>query len=226
MLRRLLLVALVSGCADANQPPDTVDAAIPSAPEAAHTTTGTGERPEGPAGGCMQKWDVTRETTLDTVPLEGSGLRDFPKQVRAVAIAPGVPPDGRLASNTLAGQSVFFTPPGAPAAVVDAALFGDLAVVDATGVRRGDRFDVGVASPAAMAAGPRAIAELLVRAGVIRPFIHVGGTVCLRREAHKGTTWTGEFDGEHVYFTNEENREPLAFTISIDGAGGITVAGG
>lgn len=177
---------------------------------------------------CLAKLEVTQGGSLGTVPIDDRST-DFPRVVKSELLGAESFPDPAVAALTLDGSPIFFKPRkgvderGRPAiTIVDAVMFGELACVDAT--RLGARVvAIGTATPRAMKGGPRPVADALIRAGVIRPFIHISASLCLVEEQTDGGTWRGTYRGTHTFFTNEKNVEPVAFEVSIDAARAISV---
>lgn len=155
-----------------------------------------------------------------------AGWSDFATLLRAAPIDDAHFPVAHTARFQVAGRPVVWFTPDRTAVVVDAALFGDLAVVDATSIAAGTTAAVGTVTPAARAAlGDRGVVELLVEADVVRIYAHIGGELCLREETTVAGAYMARFAGEHVYFTNDENHAPLAFDVTIAADGAISVAG-
>jgi hypothetical protein len=177
------------------------------------------------------KIEVDQSTSLDTVPIDDEGFSDFPKRVKAAQIY-GWEPDPRLEALSLGdGTLVFWAPPGVDGkgrrkpTVVNQDLFGDLACVDATRVRISQTYDVGQAMPYALQSGPWKIAEVLIRGGVIRPFVHIGASICLTDQFATPAEWIGTYQGTHTFFTNEKNVSAVAFKVHVETAGRIFVEG-
>lgn len=227
-------VALASACASTTD--DRQDVAHMKA-----TETSEVRRPPKP---CIEKLEVTSDTSLDTVPMAGSDLSDFPRSVSAVHLDYRHSPEPRLAAIELSLRPVFFAVSGVDGkgrpwpTVTDAVLFSNLQCVDATRVRSGQTYPVGHATEAALRSGPQRIASALVRSGVIRPFVHMSASLCLvdQREhpdqpqpaaasAAPGSIWTGRYEGTHTFFTNQKNVSPVAFLVHIARSGNITVGG-
>lgn len=180
---------------------------------------------------CIDKIETSRGTSLDTVPIADGSMSDFPREVKSAALGAEAFADPLVAAVTLDGSPVFYKPKkgadanGRPAiTVVDAALFGDLACVDVTRPASAP-IKVGAATPRAMKDGPRKVAGALVRAGVLRSFVHIEASLCLVEERSDAGGWRGVYRGTHTYFTNEKNVDPVAFEVTIDAGGTISARG-
>lgn len=178
--------------------------------------------------GCVAKYEIhPRATLLDVLRNEGIQADDFQKVIEALPFDPArhvtLKPFAEL---TVGGQPIVFGDPEKKVGVVSATFFTELSTVDATTLRKGSQKVLGRALPPIVEAlGPRRLAELLMRADVIRPYVHMGADVCLRSELGTTLPWQGEYDGVHHYYTNTDNHDPLAFAIQIAEDGTITVVG-
>ncbi len=63
---------------------------------------------------------------------------------------------------------------------------------------------------------PRKLAEYLVVSQLVKTYWHIGSTLRVTAERESDGTYVAEFDGEHLYFTNERNVSHVEFGISID----------
>ncbi len=108
--------------------------------------------------------------------------------------------------------------------VVNAAVLSDLVVGDATRMRAGESATIGQLTELGLGKMPgRELVTFLIRARAIATYVHIGSELCLVEEHDDGGSYTARFTGEHTYFTNEQNVEPLAFVVTIDPAGVITL---
>jgi len=111
-------------------------------------------------------------------------------------------------------------------AVVNAAVLSELQVVDVTGLAAGKRSQIGTLGPLGQGKiGGRALLHFLMRADVIQTYVHIGSTVCLLSESDDERGYMAQLSGEHVYFTNEENRDAFRFSFVLGPDGVITVTG-
>jgi hypothetical protein len=179
-------------------------------------------------GTCVAKYEIHQHTSLLTA-LRNAGIQadDFQKVIEAVPFDPArhvtLKP---FADFAVDGQPTFMGDPEKKVGVAGATFFTDLVTTDATMLRKGEQKVVGRAlAPVIQALGPRRLAELLMRADVIRPYIHMNADVCLRTEIGTALPWQGEYDGVHHYYTNTDNHDPLGFAIQIAEDGTITVLG-
>ncbi len=63
---------------------------------------------------------------------------------------------------------------------------------------------------------PEIIADFLLSNQIIRTYLHIESRFCLIRTKQKGNIHLFEYTGEHIYYTNTENREALHFSIHIN----------
>lgn len=178
--------------------------------------------------GCVATYEINQQTSLlDALRAAGIQADDFQKQLEAVPIDPSRHVSLKpFADFTAAGQPIIFGDPAKKAGVAGATFFTDLQMFDVTRLQKGDKKLVGRALPPVIEAlGPRRLAELLMRADVIRPYIHMNADVCLRSEIGSTLPWQGEYDAVHHYYTNQGNHDPLGFAILIAEDGTITALG-
>jgi hypothetical protein len=72
----------------------------------------------------------------------------------------------------------------------------------------------------------RSFLEFLLRADVLRSYVHIGSTLRLVREK-TGTdgSYEASVSGEHTYFTNHEHVVHYSFLFRINANGAISVSG-
>lgn len=152
----------------------------------------------------------------------GGKADDFPTAFKSEKIGTGQVPVKTVERFAVEGAPLLYFTKDLSAVVVDARRAGDLKRVDATRLRKGERAVVGSLRPETVAAlGLRDVALLLIHAGVVGTYWHIGAT--LRLEAERA----GELDvaGTHEYFTNERNEAPVAFTVAVSKEGQVTIIG-
>jgi hypothetical protein len=99
---------------------------------------------------------------------------------------------------------------------VEASLFSELKRADATRNTSG-RFLIGTyKDPALKIMKPRELAGFLIESQIINTFWHVESFICLVSEEESPAAYTAHYKGDHIYFTNSKNQDPLDFTITID----------
>jgi len=187
------------------------------------------KRPDTFSGeGCIAKYEINQRTSLlDALRAAGIQADDFQKMLEAVPIDPARHvPLKPFADFRVAGQPIIFGDREKKVGVAAAGMFTDLAMFDVTRLQKADKKVIGRAFPPVIdALGPRRLAELLMRADIIRPYIHTNADVCLRSEIGSALPWQGEYDGVHHYYTNTDNHDPLGFAILIAEDGTITALG-
>ncbi len=181
-----------------------------------------------PAGdGCARRWQQPDgETVLDEQRRRGPAWRDHPLALRAADAAARGPAIEALARFTLDGAPLLYFSPDLRQALVRDDAFGDLTVVAATHLRRGDVATLGVVRPAARhTLGELAILELLVRADIIQTYVHIGSELCIADPVVVDGVVAIAVHGSHTFMTNKLHRERLQFVFRIDAAGIMTLTG-
>ena len=100
--------------------------------------------------------------------------------------------------------------------VVNQRCFSDLAVVNILKHSRTTRNHLG---RLVGTADPQEVAVALIEAEVIQTYVHEESTVHLQETTQLEGIVRISFTGEHVYYTNEENIEPFAFSVFIQADG-------
>jgi hypothetical protein len=212
---RLAILLVTIGCTPVD-PPVVVEATPPTPPSSPTLT-------------CLARYALGQQSVLDEQRSRGGAQRwdDFAKGYPAATIDPAthhaveVVADYRVADTPL----LWFTPDFA-AAVVDVAMLGDLQIVDATRLGIDERIEIGTVTAAGRAGlRGRRLAEFLLKSDAIQTYVHIGSTLCLIAEVDDANRYRAEFTGEHEYYTNEENHDPLAFSLEIAGDGRIVITG-
>lgn len=176
---------------------------------------------------CPSPWKIDHhDSVLSEQRGKGPSWSDFPVGFPAAAITGDDVPVAVTAPFQIEGAPILYFRPGFSEAVVDARWSGAWTAVDATGLAAGSTAVVARLTPEGRAGLSAARwAELLVRAGMIQTYAHIGAEVCLVEETLPDGAWRGVLRGEHVYFTNEENHAPLAFAVVVAPDGEIRVTG-
>ncbi|MBX3468383.1 MAG: hypothetical protein KF878_16040 [Planctomycetes bacterium] len=156
----------------------------------------------------------------------GGRADDHPARLPAEAITAAHLPARAVERFRVAGRPIVHLRPDLSAFVVDAACAGDLTCADATRLAPGAVAAVGRVAPATVEAlGGRGLLELLVAAGVVLTYWHVGATLTVEAERAADGAYEADVAGEHVYFTNAEGRARVAFTLRVAASGDVTVVG-
>ena len=178
---------------------------------------------------CLDRFTVEHaRSVLSEQRSIGPGWDDFPTRFAASTVDPTTfLPVKAVAEYRVSGQPVLYFTPDRRAAVVDSRYFSDLAVADPTRMRPGEMAMIGaVRETARREMGGRALAKLLVLAGVVRVYWHVEADVCLETEtASQDGAYEAVISGTHTYFTNERNEGHFAFLLRIAPDGAITLVG-
>lgn len=172
--------------------------------------------------------NLTIKTGSDDSVLEehrrvGTGADDFAELYEAAEIGVDFSPIEAVKSFKAGGDCLLFFNPARTAVVCDANAFPDgLDVVDATRLGPEKTESIGKVGAAVLRKlGVVRLSEFLIRASVVQTWIHIESNLELTGQTENSAS----FRGSHVYFTNTENEDPLAFTIRIDDSGEITVTG-
>ncbi|MBV1860370.1 MAG: hypothetical protein KUG77_18300 [Nannocystaceae bacterium] len=152
---------------------------------------------------------------------------DFAKRYTAAYLDPDHEhPVNAVDTFRIGGTPLLWFTPDFATAVVNAAVLSDLAVVDAMSLGVGERAPIG--SLGELGQGKikgRDLLHFLMRADVIQTYAHIGSTVCLMAETHGEGGYQARLSGEHVYFTNQKNRDAFAFSFVLDADGTISITG-
>ena len=154
------------------------------------------------------------EGRYDSSPSIFSAVRINPKRDEALEW---------LVAFQVEGQPVFWRSKTKGMPVVDQRVSGDLKQVHLAQLRPGESKEIGRLK---QRVEPAAVAVALIKAEVVMTYVHVEATMTLDRLASDDKGVDVFFSGEHVYFTNEENRDPLSFVIRVENEGTIRVRNG
>ena len=223
----VLLFVLAVGCASTDEPASPSQAAVPAAPKKAKPEPEP--KAEAPAK-CIQTFEIDNDhSVLEEQRRRGGAQRwdDFPKKYAAAYVEPETQhPVERVESIQIGKTPLLWFTADFSEAVVNAAVLTELTAVDAPGLKVGTRVTVGGLTELGQGKiEGRTLLEFLLKAEAIRTYWHIGSKVCLLSDDAKGGTYRAELSGEHVYFTNEENRDEFGFSFELDGEGQIWVTG-
>jgi hypothetical protein len=132
------------------------------------------------------------------------------------------------------GPGLWYTPqPAGPVRaardlppVVDATVFSPLVRVDVPRMQPGEQLVIGRLAPTAVSTvDHREVVRFLLQAEVVQTYWHIQAECCLERE-ERTDGYRAVFSGTHLYVTNRQNVDPLAFSLSIAVDGLIEVRGG
>ena len=226
--RFLLVFALASStvfaCASKGDAPstNTGDAVTPKPPpdEAAATD-------EVPATECVLELELDSHHSLLEEHRSHAAQPDFHERIEAGAIGAGFHAVKVTESISAGGKPVLWFSEDHTKVVVDETLASALTHVDATRLSAGERVRVGALTAAGREGlGGRGWVELMLRAHVVGTWIHIGSQVCLSAEREtEADGYRVSVDGEHTYFTNEKNVDPVHFDVTIAPDGTVEVIG-
>lgn len=155
-------------------------------------------------------------------------MSDWQTEISAEPITKAHSPLTCFDQSALLGSPVFFFTPQGDKLVVDVTAFSKLIPVNATRLSKGEQRTIGTL----LRTAPKALwnidtlVEALLRADVIRSYLHIGSELrVVGAGAIEPAGQRLELSGEHRYFTNEENIEPLHFSVDLLGDGTIVVMG-
>lgn len=160
---------------------------------------------------------------LDEQRSRGPHLFDFPKAFEALDVS-AMSPMKTTEALPVDGGNAFWLSEDRARVVVDERRFSDLTVVTAFML---DPYEQAIVGTHRLTdTPPLTIATLLITADVIHTWAHIGSELAMSNEriAEDGT-WSVDVRGSHVYFTNEENEDPVNFTVHIDPQNQISVTG-
>jgi len=127
-----------------------------------------------------------------------------------------------LSGFTIKGEPVFWMSANRKGPVVDRRFLSDLERVDIFGLSSGEQKLVG---RALVPIDSLSLAVALIEAEVIMTYVHIESKVRLDDRFQTEEAMELRFSGEHLYYTNEENLDPLAFMVKITNEGKIFVVG-
>jgi hypothetical protein len=257
--RGLLLLALVGfaggslacerGTSPASAPrPD--DPAMPTDPntpaEPAPVEPSPSPTVEAPAEAvtCLARYAFDSDSSVLAEQRRRGGAarwNDFATRYPAAYLDPDVDhPVERLARFEIGATPLLWFTADFSEAVVNAAVLGELKVVDATGLGVGESIEIGALTelgrghlhgrawqrePNPAGFGGRELSEFLLAAGVVQTFVHIGAQLCLLAEVDDEAGYRARFTGEHEYYTQAANFDPLGFELTIAATGRITIVG-
>jgi hypothetical protein len=221
----VVLAAVSTACGRGAEPAEK-----PATPAEKVTTSVTEKLPVTDAAvpSCLMKIEADHSrSVLEEQRSRGPHAFDFFKSYPAAAIDPARQESIKVTDAfRVAGNPVLWLSADKASVVVDQRAFGTLTNIDGTR-HTGDPVVLGKATAATMKImPPQQLVRFLIAAGVVRIYVHIGGWVCLEEETTANGGWRGRFAGSHQYFTNEENNDPLAFTIDVGFNGTITFTPG
>ena len=221
------------------EPPARVDPS-PKAPSPAVTPPSTPTDPAAPAATCLARWAFDNDRSVLAEQRQRGGAArwdDFPTRYPAAYLDPDADHPVELVARFEVGATplLWFTADFSEA-VVNAAVLSELAIVDATGLAVDQQATIGRltelglghlrgAAWASTGLGGRELAEFLLAAGVVQTWVHIGSELCLLAEHDDEHGYRARFTGEHEYYTNEANLDPLGFELVVTAAGSITIVG-
>jgi hypothetical protein len=174
------------------------------------------EAEAAPAAPCLSSLSVSSSTSLlERLREAGGSAPDFPETVASRTIDAQTDKPLPTLGSAPDGAALFWM--GADKKpVVDARVLGPLQTAHVTRLKPGQSVEVGrVVDPAATPLAQ--VSELLIRAGIILTYVHVGAELCV---APQSTQERRIYSGTHTYFTNTENNEPVRFSVVL-GSGGV-----
>ncbi len=175
----------------------------------------------------LAKWTVTSDASvLREQRSLGPSAGDFFTRYPAAKIDPAALTPLKAASGLqLDGRPLLWLAPDKKGVVVDDRFSGDLEIVAVPTLQKDETRPVGRLAPAGRALPPRAVLEFLIRADVLRTYMHIEGTSCLTAERSVGGAYEAEISGTHVFYTNERNENRFSFGFRIAADGEISVRG-
>jgi hypothetical protein len=178
---------------------------------------------------CLARYELGSKSVLDEQRSRGGASRwdDFPKRYPAAAIdAATHHAVEAVSAYRIADAPLLWFTPDFRDAVVDSSVLGELTVVDATRLGVDERVELGVLTERGRTQlRGRELTEFLLRSDAIQTYVHIGSTLCLITEVDEPSHYRAELTGEHEYYTNEENHDPLAFSLEIAADRRIVITG-
>ena len=128
-----------------------------------------------------------------------------------------------VSSFQVSGQPVFWYSKSKGAPVVDERVSTGFSQVQLATLTVGESRELGQLRKQV---DPVALAVALIRTELVMTYVHIEATMAIAKVNQTKDGVEVFFRGEHVYYTNEENRDPLAFVIRVDDQGRVTVRNG
>lgn len=232
--RQLLAFTFVAcaavGCAAKSDPSSPANTGAAVKPDPAPSTAPpepANDPATEPVGDCVLRLELDSHASLLEEHRSHAAVDDFHPGIEAAAVAPGFHPALATAALTVSSRPALWFTADYARVVVDETLASALQAVDATRLGAGETKRIGtLTAKAREGLGGRGWVELLLRAHVIGTWIHIGSQLCLSAEREsEADGYRVAVDGEHTYFTNEENVEPIHFDVAIASDGAVTVIG-
>jgi len=175
----------------------------------------------------LATWTVTSDASvLQEQRSLGPAAGDFFTRYPAAKIDPAAATPLKAASGLqLDGRPLLWLTPDRKGIVIDDRFSGDLEIVAVPTLTKDESRTVGRLTPAGRALPPRAVLEFLIRADVLRTYMHIEGTSRLTAERSADGVYEAEISGTHVFYTNARNENRFAFGFRIAADGEMSVRG-
>jgi len=161
------------------------------------------------------QYRITRDTNPWQGMTESSAQEARNRTVRAVALPLAGCAPVSLPEVQWRGRALLHRGEAAREIVVDSAAFSILKRVDAARLKPGEEHRIGQAVQAELQE-PQFLLPFLLRAEIVQTYWHTDSQLRLTGLAWKNNRTCFQFDGEHHYYTNEKNTDPLHFAICTD----------
>jgi hypothetical protein len=126
-----------------------------------------------------------------------------------------------LEKYNISGIPLIFRAHGKKMICVNQKYFSVMDRADATRVGSGEEIKIGKFLDLKFSSiAPDKLVSFLIESGIIITCWHVESEVCLEREIKTASDYTAYFSGNHTYFTNEKNVDPLRFAVRVSLADG------
>jgi hypothetical protein len=177
-----------------------------------------------PPSPCLERFETGRGgSVLYEQRAAGKPMRDFAERYPAAKIDPATYLPMKITQAFQSeGRPILWLNPDRSAPVVDERVFSDLAALDVSRLRAGERHELGQLR--AKLEG-REVLRFLITSDTIRTYIHIGAWVCLEADGVTGGAYEAALHGEHEYFTNERNVQPFSFVFTLAEDGTMAVTG-
>jgi hypothetical protein len=160
---------------------------------------------------------------IETIHVSDGRYRKQPTRFPAARIHPKRDePLEWLSGFVVDGEPVFWLSAARKAPVVDRRVLSDLERVDIFSLSAGEEKRLG---RVLCEVDRLSLAVALIKAEVVMTYVHIESRVQLDKQVQTDGATELYFSGEHIYYTNEENRDPLAFVVKVSKDGEISVGG-
>ncbi|MBI3813327.1 MAG: hypothetical protein HY279_02525 [Nitrospinae bacterium] len=144
------------------------------------------------------------------------------EHISAVHIETSFDQPAYLSRYTLSDGPLLTINRAARRVVVNNNYFSDLDRPDATNLTKGKSLVIGTFKGLSVAGiSAQHLVFFLLESQIIKTYVHLESKLCLVSEEDGKTSYTANFEGAHIYYTNMRNEQPFSFTVRINKKTGL-----